>query len=436
MALTSDQQPVRLAGPWSAVFSMALAAFVLIASEFMPVSLLPLVAQDLAITAGQTGQAISVSGVFAVITSLVVAHLTRRLDRRLVASGFTSLLVVSGTIVAFAPNYPVLMLGRVLLGIAIGGFWSMSTSIVMRLVSENEVPKALAWINGGNALAATISAPLGSLLGAYIGWRSAFFLVVPTALLALVWQWISLPPMPPRDQKSGGNVLRLLARRQVFLGMASTMFLFMGQFALFTYLRPYLETAGGFSIGAISLVLLLMGLAGVLGTIAIGKALRTRLFSLLIGIPAVMALLAIGMVALTSASLPVTALLVAWGFFGTAAPVGWGTWVSRHISDDAEAGGGLSVAVIQLGITAGAAGGGYLFDTIGWCGPFALAVIILAASSILALAAMRNAGGTPYDIASIASPNGVGRQHRHHDFPAFGIRPAASRPCQSGGHKN
>ena len=72
--------------------------------------------------------------------------------------------------------------------------------------------------------------------------------------------------MPPRGQKSIGNVLRLLARRQVLLGMASTMFLFMGQFALFTYLRPYLESAGGFTIEAISLVLLLMGLAGVLGT--------------------------------------------------------------------------------------------------------------------------------------------------------------------------
>lgn len=391
MALTCDQQPVRIAGAWGAVFSMTLAAFVLIASEFMPVSLLPLVAHDLAITEGQTGQAISISGVFAVLTSLVVVHFTRRIDRRLVASGFTSLLVVSGAIVAFAPNYPVLMLGRVLLGIAIGGFWSMSTSIIMRLVSESEVPKALAWINGGNALAATISAPLGSLLGAYIGWRSAFFLVVPIALLALLWQWISLPPMPPQGKKSGGNVLRLLARRQVLFGMASTMFLFMGQFALFTYLRPYLETAGGFTIEAISLVLLLMGLAGVLGTVAIGRALQTRLFSLLIGIPAVMALLATGMAAFSSASLLVAGLLVAWGFFGTAAPVGWGTWVSRHISDDAEAGGGLSVAVIQLGITAGAAGGGYLFDTIGWWGPFALATLILVASSVLALATMRNA---------------------------------------------
>jgi predicted MFS family arabinose efflux permease len=390
MALSYDEQPVRIAGAWGAVFSMALAAFVLVASEFMPVSLLPLVAHDLSITEGQTGQAISISGVFAVVTSLVVAHFTRRIDRRLVASGFTSLLVVSGAIVAFAPTHPVLMTGRVLLGIAIGGFWSMSTAIVMRLVPERDISKALAWINGGNALAATISAPLGSLLGACVGWRGAFFLVVPIALLALVWQWVSLPSLPPQDRASNGNVFRLLARPQVVLGMGATMFLFMGQFALFTYLRPYLETASGFPIEGLSFTLLLMGLAGIAGTVVIGKLLRTRLFSLLIAIPAVMAVLAMLLVAFNGSPLLVAALLVAWGFFGTAAPVGWGTWVSRYIADDAEAGGGLSVAVIQLGITVGAAIGGFLLDTFGWQGPFVLSTVILAASSTLALAAWHN----------------------------------------------
>lgn len=391
MALSYDEQPVRIAGAWGAVFSLALAAFVLVASEFMPVSLLPLVAHDLSITEGQTGQAVSISGVFAVLTSLVVANLTRRIDRRLVASGFTLLLIVSGTMVAFAPTYPILMIGRVLLGIAIGGFWSMSTAIVMRLVPECDVSKALACINGGNALAATVSAPLGSLLGAYIGWRGAFFLVVPIALLAFLWQWVSLPSLPPRGLNSSGNVFRLLARPQVVLGMGATMFLFMGQFALFTYLRPYLETASGFPIEALSLTLLLMGLAGIAGTMVIGKLLRERLFSLLIGIPAVMAVLAVALVAASTLPLAVMALLVAWGFFGTAAPVGWGTWVSRYIADDPEAGGGLSVAVIQLGITAGAAIGGLLFDTVGWWGPFLLATAILAASSVSAMAAWRNA---------------------------------------------
>ncbi|OWK25968.1 hypothetical protein AJ87_46665 [Rhizobium yanglingense] len=103
------------------------------------------------------------------------------------------MLVVSGAIVTFAPNYLALMVGRALLGVAVGGFWSMSTAIVMRVVPDESVPKGLAMLNAGNAIAATISAPLGSMLGSYIGWRGAFFAVVPLALLSLVWQWVSCP---------------------------------------------------------------------------------------------------------------------------------------------------------------------------------------------------------------------------------------------------
>jgi predicted MFS family arabinose efflux permease len=244
---------------WGSVVSMALCVAVLIASEFLPVSLLSPIAGDLGVTEGHMGQAISISGIFAVITSLFVSSVTRRLDRRLVVTFLSLLLVVSGSIVTVAPNYVVLMMGRALLGVAIGGFWSMSTAIVMRLVPEDSVPKGLAMLNAGNAIAATISAPLGSLLGSYVGWRGAFFAVVPLALLALLWQWISLPPLPPRRKEGSPNVLRLLARPQVAMGMASVMLLFMGQFALFTYLRPFLETVTEVSISMLSLLLLLMG---------------------------------------------------------------------------------------------------------------------------------------------------------------------------------
>jgi predicted MFS family arabinose efflux permease len=228
----------------------------------MPVSLLSPIAAELGTTEGRTGQAISISGAFAVATSLLVASLTRRIDRKLVVTGFTLLLIVSGLAVTFAPNYAFLMAGRALLGVAIGGFWSMSTAIVMRLVSEDLVPKGLAMLNAGNAIAATIAAPLGSFLGAYVGWRGAFFLVLPLGLLALAWQWISLPPLPPRG-RSASNVLALLGRRPVALGMASILFLFMGQFALFTYLRPFLEGVTRVDISALSAILLLMGLGGV-----------------------------------------------------------------------------------------------------------------------------------------------------------------------------
>ena len=113
---------------------MALCVMVLIASEFMPVSLLTPIASDLRMTEGVAGQAISISGVFAVLTSLIIAGVTARLDRRTVLLSLTGLMIVSGTVVAMAPNSLILMLGRAFLGVTIGGFWSMSTATVMRLV--------------------------------------------------------------------------------------------------------------------------------------------------------------------------------------------------------------------------------------------------------------------------------------------------------------
>ena len=385
--MTYEETLTRPAAAWGAVVSMALCVAVLIASEFMPVSLLTPIASDLVMTEGQAGQAISISGLFAVVTSLFIAGITRSIDRKVVLSSFSVLLVASGLIVTFAPNYTVLMIGRALLGIAIGGFWSMSTAIVMRLLPATAVPKGLAILNAGNAIAATISAPLGSFLGDYIGWRGAFFFVVPLALIALVWQWLSMPSLPPRRRSAAGNVFRLLKRRQVAIGMTAILLLFMGQFALFTYLRPFLESVSGYSVSALSLVLLLMGLAGVVGTWSISSLLSTRLYPIVVGIPLVMAAIAAMLIAFGSAKIAVAALLIAWGFFGTAAPVGWGTWLSKVLHDDAEAGGGLQVAVIQFAITVGAAAGGFLFDWSGWLSSFALAAILLLGSSAAAFAA-------------------------------------------------
>ncbi len=382
-----DETLARPRAAWGAVASMTLCVAALIASEFMPVSLLTPIANDLGLAEGQAGQSISISGLFAVITSLFIAGLTRRIDRKIVLSSFSVLLIVSGTIVTFAPDYSMLMFGRALLGVAIGGFWSMSTAIVMRLLPEDAVPRGLAMLNAGNAVAATVSAPLGSFLGSHIGWRGAFFLVVPLTLLALIWQWTSMPSLPPRQRAGRGTVVRLLRRPQVALGMTSILLLFMGQFALFTYLRPFLESVSGYSVSALSLALLLMGLAGVAGTWCISRLLGRHLYPVVLAIPLLMAGIAVLLIVTGSMPLPVALLLIAWGFFGTAAPVGWGTWLSRVLRDDTEAGGGLQVAVIQLAITVGAAAGGLLFDWTGWWSSFAFAAVLLLGSSLAAVAA-------------------------------------------------
>ncbi len=373
-------------GNWGAVFALSLCVFVLIASEFMPVSLLTPIASDLSLTEGQAGQAISVSGLFAVLTSLLIASASGRLDRKVVVVGLTALMLISGLVVSLAPNYTVLMIGRALLGIVIGGFWSMSTAIVMRLVPPDAIPKALAILNGGNALAATIAAPMGSFLGGLIGWRGAFFCIVPIAALAICWQMLSLPRMHGGKAARATATFRLLGRLPVAVGMAAILLFFMGQFTLYTYLRPFLETVTRVDVATLSLILLGVGAAGLVGAAFIGKIVGRSPYGTVIVAPILLAITAVGLV-LYGHSVIATALLLAfWGLVGTPAPVGWGAWLSRTLPEDAEAGGGLQVAVIQFAITLGAVLGGRLLDASGYTAVFLASAVILVFAALLAYA--------------------------------------------------
>lgn len=251
---------------------MTLCVFTLIASEFMPVSLLTPIAAALQVSEGWVGYGIAISGAFAVLTSLCISRLAGDLDRKMLLLGMTAVMGVSGLVVALATNYVTYMVGRALIGVVVGGFWSMSVSVAMRLVPAAQVPKALAIFNSGNALATVIAAPLGSYLGSVIGWRGAFFCLVPIAAVAMLWQWRSLPSLPPtrRNASQAGNVatpkaaleanvLSLLRRPVVALGMAAMGLFFMGQFELFTYVRPFLESVTQVQLPVLSLVLFGMG---------------------------------------------------------------------------------------------------------------------------------------------------------------------------------
>jgi predicted MFS family arabinose efflux permease len=163
----------------------------------------------------------------------------------------------------------------------------------------------------------------------------------------------------------------------------------MGQFALFTYLRPFLETVTHVNVSTLSLLLLVLGVSGLVGTFLIGFVLRKRLYGALVATPLAMAALAPGLVEF-GPSLPATASLLALcGLIGTAAPVGWWTWLSRALPDEAEAGGGLMVAVVQLAITAGAASGGLLFDGGGYQPTFTFSALLLGACAATAFLASR-----------------------------------------------
>ena len=375
---------------WGGIFAMTLCVFTLIASEFMPVSLLTPMAADLRVSEGLAGYGIAISGAFAVLASLSIAALAAAMNRKTLLLLLTGLMCASALVVGLATSYAMYMAGRALIGVVVGGFWSMSVAVAMRLVPSDSVPRALAIFNGGNALATVVAAPLGSYLGASIGWRGAFLCLAPVALLALAWQWRSLPSMPAarsvHSARSGrsGQLLRLLKRRQVALGMLAVGAFFMGQFVLFTYVRPFLENVTRVGVPTLSMLLLAIGVAGFIGTALIGVVLRRGLYRTLVAIPLLMAAIALVLLAFGAELTPVFVLLGLWGLLATAAPTGWWSWLAQTLPDDAEAGGGLMVAVVQLCIGFGSTVGGMLLDGYGFRATFTASAALLVLAALLA----------------------------------------------------
>lgn len=390
--ISLKRSPKKTDAHWSGVFAMTLCVFVLIASEFMPVSLLTPIASELHITEGLAGQGIAISGALAVLTSLTISHIAGDLNRKYLLLGLTVLMAISGLVIAMAPSYPVYMLGRALIGVAIGGFWSLSAATAIRLVPQHQVPRALAIFNGGNALATVVAAPLGSYLGTTVGWRGAFLCIVPLAIAAFIWQWVSLPTMESdKKQKPQGTLLRLFRDAIVLTGLLACGLFFIGQFALFTYVRPFLETVTNVGPAGLSLILLAIGAAGFVGTLAVSTFLNTWLYQILIMIPLLMATVAGTLLLFGHSIWAVTVLLSLWGLLATAAPTGWWTWIARALPEDAEAGGGLMVAVIQLSIALGSTAGGVVFDSLGWQSAFGLSgLLLLGAAAITYVTYLQN----------------------------------------------
>lgn len=385
-AETADAVTETMAPAWGAVFAMTLGVFGLITAEFLPASLLTPMAHTLGVTEGMAGQTVTATAVVALFTSLVISVVTRNTDRRVVLLAFSVLLIGSNLLVAYAPNLTVMLLGRVLLGVAIGGFWTMSAATAMRLVPEAMVPRALSIIFSGVSVATVAAAPLGSYFGHLIGWRNVFLIATAIGVFALIWQWFTLPRMPSNGSARMGTLIEVMKRPAMRTGMAAVILVFTGHFAFFTYLRPFLETVTGVGVNGLSAMLLGFGIANFIGTSLAGFLLERNLRLMLLLMPLAMGAMALALVTLGRAPVADAVLVSLWGMAFGCVPVAWTTWITRTVPDQAESGGGLIVAAVQLAITLGAAVGGAIFDASGASGVFvASAVVLLVAAATISM---------------------------------------------------
>ncbi|ELY21588.1 MFS transporter [Vreelandella titanicae] len=383
--LTATPTAEPTSANWMGIVSLALGVFGLVTAEFLPASLLTAMAADLNISVGAAGQAVTATAAVAALAALTIPLLTRNFDRRFVLLGLSLLLVVSNVLAATANSFFVLIIARVLLGIALGGFWSMAAALAMRMVPDNLFARAMSIVLTGVSVATVCAAPLGAYIGGLWGWRSAFIAAGFLSLITLVTQLFVIPAMPPKDNPSLRILGQLLTRTQVRVVLLAVVLMISGHFAGFTYIRPLLEEVAQLSVSAISAVLLGFGIGGFFGNFAGAFiAERSERNAIIFGGALIIAITITLLFAGSSAS--VTAVSIAlWGFAFGAFPIGFQTWIVRAAPDQVEAAGGLIVAAFQVAIASGAIGGGILVDYLGALGGPLLALITTTLGTLLVL---------------------------------------------------
>ncbi|WP_419995169.1 MFS transporter [Streptomyces boninensis] len=344
---------------WLAVLAVTLGIFALMTSELLPVGLLTPIGSSLDISAGTAGLMVTVPGLVAAATAPVVTVATGKVDRRLVLAVLIGLVGAANLASAFATSFAVVLAARFLIGISVGGFWSLAGGIALRLVPERQVPRATAVIFGGVEAASVLGVPTGTLIGDLGGWRTAFAAVGVLGLISLAFIVFLMPKVTPEQTIGFGDLARVFrTNAAVRVGIGMTFLVITGHFIAYTFVRPVL-LGDGIADGMISPLLLAFGIAGIAGNFVAGALIGSRLRHTVLGLTAVItAALAILAVTDTTA-VSAAAILVLWGLGYGAVPVTFQTWILKAAPDTTEAASSLYVSAFNLSIALGALLGGF-----------------------------------------------------------------------------
>ncbi|MFF0818021.1 MFS transporter [Rhodococcus sp. NPDC003318] len=368
---------------WPALATMFLGSFTLVTAEFLPPGVLTLVASQLGVTEGVVGLSVSATALTALAAALGMGSLFPRLDRRTLLVALTVGAVASNVLVAVAPNVAVLMLARLLLGLAIGGYWSMALVIATRLVPADRVGRAMMIVNAGTTVATVAGVPLGVLLSTFAGWRVVFAVLAGVTLVAALAVRVALPPIAPAPGVGWAAMGHALRAPGVAVGLIGLVAVIGGHITGYTYVRPALAELLGAGPGAVAILLALFGVGGLVGNFVLGSLADRFLRPLLVAVPGAIALSVLAIV--LSSGLPALGYVgvIVWGAaFGGLLNVAQ-VWVTRVLPDRVEAGSGLIVAGFQTAIVLGSAVGGRGVDDLGVAATYVIAAAVTVAGGVM-----------------------------------------------------
>lgn len=387
---------------WLALSSVAFGTFALVTTEFLPVGLLKEIASSLAVSEGRAGLMITMPGVVAAIAGPVLMLGAGRLDRRLGLWLMTMLLAVSNAISSLSSSFELMLFGRFLLGLAVGGFWALAVSAAARMVSEEKMGVAIAVILAGISVGTVVGVPAGALVGELVGWRWAFAINAGFALVILLAQLVFLPRLPASKSVRLGDMLGLFRRRDVLLGLAATALLVTGHFAAYTYVTPLLVDVSGFAMAEVTLLLAAYGVAAFAGNFIAGKVVAKHTKATLVGVSVLVAATTIAVPNIAMVPALSIALLVLWGAAFGGLPVALQTWMYKASGEEKESGQVVFNSLFQWALALGALFGGLVVDGLGVAPAIMLGGgLALVAAAVVWLVAKGDGGETTEVPAAI-----------------------------------
>lgn len=341
---------------WTPVAALSFGIAMVVLSEFLPASVLPALAADVGVSEGRAGLAVAATAIAGAFTAPSIAVLLPRADRRTVLVALLVIAALSNVAVALAPSFAVLLAGRLLLGVALAGYWSFAFGAGTHAVrgKDHVVSSALAF---GTSIATVVGVPLASVVGDAVGWRATFGGSAVLTLLGAVALALTLPSVPPHPTAGLRMLREALRNGRLMAGIGCVVLVALGNFAAYPYIRIAIERVDA---GTTTWMLLAWGLGGLVGTVLAGLLARW-LRPLAAAAPVALS----GALLLTAAatSVPVlAAAVVLWGLAMSMMPVITQLWVTRVEPERAESAMSLQVTAFQVAITAGSALGGALLD--------------------------------------------------------------------------
>ncbi len=364
------------------VFALAVAAFVVCTTEFIPIAMLTDIGHGFNMSASDTGIMITVYAWVVSLASLPLMLLVANAERRRLLLALFAVFVAGHVLSALAWSFPVLLASRVLIAVTHALFWAMTASLVMRVAPTGRRQQALGWLSLGTSMATVLGLPLGRMVGQWLGWRATFALI---GLLALGVMILLAKILPRLESRNAGSLasLPLLAKRPRLLGMyAMAILVVSAHFTAYSYIEPYVLEVTHMPPGTATLVLLVFGLSGTAASWLFARFYPkhpqpTLLLSALLLVVSLLLLQPLG-----GSERAMFALVFAWGVGIAVLSLCMIAHVMRYARDATDVANAIYSGSYNIGIGGGALLGGVVmrhwgFDALGWVGA-SLAVAALA----------------------------------------------------------